>query len=79
MNKKLNWLSPPPRRLTDEDKIARAAMIQAYVDNQIKTCGNDCTYPLPGEMYEVTAKPLPENKHNFTPVERVTLDYRGKF
>ena len=35
--------------------------------------------PDPEERPEITAKPEKRSRHNFTPTERITLDYQGKF
>lgn len=68
----LNWIVEYPVRRTREEHAMRTKMIEEYIAK------NECRYDILGNV-EVTAQPTPEDKHNFTPTERVTLDYEGRF
>lgn len=68
----LNWIRDPYHRRTPEEHAMRTKLIEEYVAK------NECRYNIIGEPV-ITAQPAPEDKHNFTPIERVTLDYEGRF
>ena len=68
----LNWISEPYYKRTPEEQAMKTRMIEEYVAK------NDCRYDIERNI-EVTAQPKVEDKHSFTPVERVTLDYEGRF
>lgn len=69
----LNWITEPYHRRSDEEHTKRTAMVEAYVK------ANACRYAPGKSTDEVTARPQFDDKHKFTPTERITLDYRGKF
>ena len=68
----LNWISEPYYKRTTAEHEMRTQMIEEYVAK------NDCRYDSERNI-EVTAQPKVEDKHNFTPTERITLDYNGRF
>ena len=69
----LDWMREPYSSRTPEEQAMCDRLIEEYVAN------NNCRYNMIGDIVEPTAQPTPINKHNFTPVERITLDYEGKF
>ncbi len=69
----LTWEIEYPKRRTVAEHAMRTAMIEAYV------AANDCRYDIDGDLETTTAQPKPEDKHNFTPAERITLDFEGRF
>jgi len=72
--KELDWLREPYLRRTEDEQ----AQVNRLVDEFMAT--HNCRYDLMGmEEEEVTAQPKPIDKHKFTPTERITLDYRGRF
>ena len=69
----LNWINEPYHRRSEAEHTKRTAMVDAHVATHA------CRYAPGKSTEEVTAQPLPLNKHKFTPIERITLDYKGKF
>jgi hypothetical protein len=64
-------MEPYHRRSILEEQV-RSAMIEAYVRQ------NHCRYDVERQPI-ITASPKDEDQHKFTPVERITLDFEGKF
>ncbi len=67
-----NWVNPPRKRTPEAQAIVNAE-VEAFMDL------NPCWYPPAVEAVEPTAKPRPDDRHKFTPLERVDLDYDGRF
>ena len=69
----LIWDMEYPKRRTSSEQAKLTAMIEEYV------AANDCRYDIDGDLIEETVRQTPEDKHHFTPTERITLDYEGQF
>ena len=66
------WTREPYYRRTPEEEAVAQEMILAFMTK------NDCRYDYQGDVM-ITAQPKEFDKHNFTPVEKLTLDYEGSF
>ena len=69
----LDWTSEPYHRRTLEQEMERATLINEWIERNAYRCTNL------DELVEVTAQPTTVDRHNFTPTERITLDFEGKF
>ncbi len=69
---KHNWMIKPPRRTPAEQEAVNQS-ITAFM------AINPCWYPLHPETLMPDALPKPEDKHQFTPQERIDLDFNGRF
>ncbi len=73
MDNKFNWLSEPYYRRTETEHAMKTMMIEEYMARHPER-----VFP-PNESGYITARPKDDDRHKFTPVERVTLDYNGRF
>lgn len=69
----LSWTREPYYRRTPEEHEMKVKLIEEFM-----TIHKDCRYDVEG-VVEVTAQPKAIDRHNFTPTERITLDYEGRF
>ncbi len=71
-----DWLTEPYHRRTKAEHAIATNLIEEFV------AANDCRYPV---MYLTdiaklfTAEPKTADRHQFSPTERVTLDFDGRF
>jgi hypothetical protein len=74
MGKELDWTREPYLRRTKEEQEICDRLIEEWVAKN-----PNCKYDEVGDLVMPTAQPALVDNHKFTPVERLTLDYEGKF
>ena len=67
-----SWTREPYYKRTPAEEALAQEMITAFMATR------NCRYDYEGEV-QITAQPKEFDKHNFTPVEKLTLDYEGSF